>query len=373
VPAGTSSVTFTLATPQSKGRFTINGGAVVTLPLSLGANAFSIVVTAENGTSTKTYSVSITRPAARPTLGISRTAVTFNQRFIHGENVVSEAPLTAQGAVFALTSANPNPQLGGSGVTTLSGSYNATAKSITSAEVTGFVPGSSYSFTAYATNSAGTRYGTVGVITVPNANANLSALTLSSGTLAPAFASNVLTYAASTAASFINVTPTAQATGSIVRVNGGVVGAGSPSRDLPLQAGINTVSIEVTAPDGSTRQTYTVAVSRAAQAPILATATTKTSVLATSATLGGSITEDNGGTLSERGIVFALTSANNNPQIGGAGVTKVIGAGADIGVFTVPVSGLSTSSAYSFRAFVTNNIGTAYSPVSTSHSSPSTK
>ena len=365
VPAGTSSITLSLATPQSKGSFTVNGGAAVTVPLTVGSNTVTIVVTAENGSTTKTYTLTVTRPAAPPTLGVARTSVAFNQRTITGSDVASEAALTAQGVVFSLSTTNNNPQLGGNGVTAVSGSFDAVTKTITSAAITGMAPGSTYTFAAYATNSAGTGYSSVGVITIPNTNANLSALAISSGTLAPAFAASTLTYTASSAVPTMSVTPTAAAAGSIVKVNGGVVGSGSPSTAIPLVAGINTITILVTAPDGSTQQSYTVAVSRAANPPVLAAATTKSAVLATSATLGGSITEENGGPITERGIVYALTSANNNPIIGGNGVTKVVGSGTAIGAFTVPVTGLAISSVYTFKAYATNSAGSGYSAAGT--------
>ena len=96
------------------------------------------------------------------------------------------------------------------------------------------------------------------------------------------------------------------------------------------------------------------------------TVTTPTSsgITPTSANLGGNVTSDGGGAITERGVVYAPTSANSNPQIGGAGVTKVTASGTR-GVFTIPVTGLTSKSGYSFRAYATNNVGTSYSSVAT--------
>ncbi len=97
----------------------------------------------------------------------------------------------------------------------------------------------------------------------------LSSLTLSSGTLSPAFASGTLSYTASVAhsASSITLTPVkSSATASIqARVNSGsysAVSSGFPSSARALNVGANTVEVRVTAADSST-QTYSVVVTRA--------------------------------------------------------------------------------------------------------------
>ncbi len=59
-------------------------------------------------------------------------------------------------------------------------------------------------------------------------------------------------------------------------------------------------------------------------------------------------------------MVYALTSTNSNPQIGGNGVTEVDATGTPGGPFTVSATGLSASSSYTFEAFATNSIGTTY-------------
>jgi hypothetical protein len=94
----------------------------------------------------------------------------------------------------------------------------------------------------------------------------------------------------------------------------------------------------------------------------VATVTTPTSdsIAATSATLGGNVTSDGGATITARGIVYAQTATNNNPQIGGTGVTNVVGSGTT-GVFTVTASGLTAATTYTYAAYVTTSAGTIYS------------
>ena len=100
---------------------------------------------------------------------------------------------------------------------------------------------------------------------------------------------------------------------------------------------------------------------RAAVAAVAPTVTSPTSsgVTATSATLGGNVTSDGGGQITERGVVYCAGACT--PAIGGAGVTKVAAAAAGTGVFTTSASGLSAATGYSFRAYATNSAGTAYS------------
>ncbi len=105
---------------------------------------------------------------------------------------------------------------------------------------------------------------------VPSSNnANLSGLSLSSGTLNPSFASGTTSYTANVnnAISSITVTPTEEDTNSIlhVRVNGGtytLVNNGVASGSLSLNEGNNTVDVRVTAQDGTTIKTYTITVTR---------------------------------------------------------------------------------------------------------------
>ncbi len=108
---------------------------------------------------------------------------------------------------------------------------------------------------------------------------------------------------------------------------------------------------------------FTVTVTNVIEAPVIASATTA-NLAPTTATLGGNVTSDGGLAVTERGVVYALTATNSNPQIGGTGVTKVAGTGTT-GVFTFDVSGLSASTAYSYAAYVTNADATSYTSAGT--------
>ncbi|MEI8018524.1 MAG: hypothetical protein WCH39_10030 [Schlesneria sp.] len=104
----------------------------------------------------------------------------------------------------------------------------------------------------------------------------------------------------------------------------------------------------------------TIAVTQTAS-PIVTIPTIST-IANTSAVLGGNVTSDGGQTITERGVLYALSSVNANPKLGGTGVTKVTATGTT-GVFTATASGLTQGSVYSFVAYATNGNGTTYSPL----------
>ena len=87
-----------------------------------------------------------------------------------------------------------------------------------------------------------------------------------------------------------------------------------------------------------------------------------TEISDSAAVLGGNVLNDGGLSISEFGVVYAATSVNPSPQIGGSGVTKLSGVGA-AQIFTVSVGDLNQGTAYSFAAYAINSRGTAYSSV----------
>ena len=101
-----------------------------------------------------------------------------------------------------------------------------------------------------------------------SSDANLSALTISEGTLPP-FAAATTAYNAGEVAhdvASVTVTPTVNHAAASVTVAFVEVTSGTPSAAIPLVVGANNIGITVTAEDGSTK-TYTVTITRAAPPP----------------------------------------------------------------------------------------------------------
>ena len=90
--------------------------------------------------------------------------------------------------------------------------------------------------------------------------------------------------------------------------------------------------------------------------PTLSTPTVS-GVTGTSTSLGATVFAGDGET-KECGVVY--TSANTEPVLGGAGVLSLSVPGTT-GAFSIPVAGLTRGTQYRFKAYATNEFGTAYS------------
>lgn len=98
---------------------------------------------------------------------------------------------------------------------------------------------------------------TIKIVRAHNFSAKLSSLSLSDGTLSPAFNPDVFYYTASVGydVSSVTVLATAECENAVVRVNG------KTDCRVDLKVGTNVLSVEVTAKDGTTN-TYTVKITR---------------------------------------------------------------------------------------------------------------
>jgi gliding motility-associated-like protein len=119
--------------------------------------------------------------------------------------------------------------------------------------------------TVTAENGVTTKTYTVTVTRALPANANITRIKLSSGTLSPAFAQATTSYTASVtnAVSSVTVTPTASDPLATLTVNGSAVNSGSASGPVPLNVGDNIITTKATAQNGTTTKTYTITVTRA--------------------------------------------------------------------------------------------------------------
>jgi hypothetical protein len=81
---------------------------------------------------------------------------------------------------------------------------------------------------------------------------------------------------------------------------------------------------------------------------------------ASSATMGGNITDDGGATVTARGVLYSST--NSTPTIGDADVTPDAN-GNGSGSFSKTISGLSANATYYVRAYAINSVGTSYGSV----------
>lgn len=98
----------------------------------------------------------------------------------------------------------------------------------------------------------------------PETDATLASLKLGSLTLTPTFASTSTAYTSATtnATNILNAVPSDAGASIVVELNGEVVPNGSALAWSSANSGVNTVTVTVTAEDGTTQKAYTVTVTK---------------------------------------------------------------------------------------------------------------
>ena len=232
------------------------------VPLAVGVgNVIAVEVTAEDGETTKTYTVTVTRAGSADASlsSLSLTGVTLIPAFAPGTttytasvaNSVTESTVTATAAAGAIYEVKLNGVADQDGLVGLAvGAGNVIAVEVT------------------AQNGESKQTYTVTVTRAGSGDASLSALTLSGVTLTPAFASGTTVYTASVgnAVTETTVTATASDANASVEVTPEDADDGTSGDQVALEVGETTISVEVTAEDGETTETYTVTVTRVGSA-----------------------------------------------------------------------------------------------------------
>jgi hypothetical protein len=198
VPHDTDNIDVSVTASDSDASVTINGGVDTNIPLSVGDNAISILVTAENGSTTRTYTIVVTRAASD--------------------------------------------------------------------------------------------------------NASLSSLALSNAAFDPEFEQNVLDYVATVGffTRSTQITATTEGENAIISVNGTAVTSGVTTDPIALTEGSNTITVNVTAGDGVTTQSYTIAVTRQGNFTVAQTAYVKASNTEAGDAFGWSVSLSGDGTTNSR-------------------------------------------------------------------------
>ena len=255
------------ATVTVDGTTVTSGSASGAIALSEGANPLTVQVTAEDST-TRDYTVTITRQAAQaPNLPTGLT-VAAGDTELTASWTAPQVDVSRYEVQIKLTSAANWPGTD----TDVTG---------TSHTFTGLVNGSPYQVrvrtieTGEGTPSDWTSPAAGTPQAAQSSNANLSGLTASSSTsaggtftsltLSPAFSAATTGYTATVvnARTHVKLTPTVADTGkATVTVQGNSVTSGSASGAIALNVGANTLTVRVTAEDGTTTKDYTVTVTR---------------------------------------------------------------------------------------------------------------
>ncbi|MDB9880848.1 cadherin-like beta sandwich domain-containing protein [Planktomarina temperata] len=252
VPNSVSSLIVTPTTNDANATATVNGASTATpVTLAVGSNTVTVQVTAQDGTTIQSYTVAVTRAASSDA---TLSALTLSSG--------SLSPGFASGTL-AYTASVPN-SVSSLIVTPTTNDANATATvNGASAATPVTLSVGSNTVTVQVTAQDGTLQNYTVAVTraAASSDATLSALALSSSSLSPSFASGTLAYTASVVHSVnsLIVTPTTNDANATATVNGASV-----ATPVTLAVGSNTVTVQVTAQDGTTTQSYTVTVTRAA-------------------------------------------------------------------------------------------------------------
>jgi len=263
------SISVTPTAADTNATITVNGDAVTSgaasqpIALAEGDNTITIVVTAEDASTTSTYVISVDRASLSTDSSLSNLTLSDG------------TPAPAFDAATLSYAADVSNDVGSITLTPTTNEANATVTVDGTAVTSGTASGSislnvgdnAIDVVVTAEDGATTQTYTITVTRQAppvSTDASLSDLTLSAAALDQIFQSNSFTYSAtvSYAMASTTVTPTANDANATVTVNGTAVASGSASGSIALAEGDNTIDVVVTAEDGATTQTYTVTVTR---------------------------------------------------------------------------------------------------------------
>ena len=261
-----TSITITPATVDPTATITVNGTAVTSgaasagINLNVGSNLINTVVTAQDGTTKITYTITVTRATSSDatlsnlvvstgTIKPAFTAATTAYTLAVGNGITS--------ITVKPTTNEPNATVKVNGI--------AVAQGASSGAITLAVGANTITAIITAQNGVTTKNYKITVTRAASTNAKLLSLATSSGALSPAFNNTVTSYtrAVPNTVSSITFTPTVVDKTATITVNGTAATSGTASAAQPLVVGNNIVNIKVTAQDGVTTITYTVTVTRA--------------------------------------------------------------------------------------------------------------
>jgi gliding motility-associated-like protein len=267
VPNIVTSITAIPVTADPTATVAVNGQAVMSgmtsgpIALNVGPNTITTVVKAQDGVSTKTYIITVTRQPSsddyfkslvleNPHVGLTPTSGAGYKNFtaIVGNESASIEVVPA--------SVDANATIKINGKTVKSGDASAPIALNVGPNVIIMV--------ITAQDGVSTKTIIVTVSRMPSSIATLSALKLSDGSLTPVFAPADTKYRASvmSGTTAIRLTPESSEPNASISVNGTPVKSGVESKPIGLIVGENTITTVVTAQDGKTSKVYSVIITR---------------------------------------------------------------------------------------------------------------
>ncbi len=330
----TMSLTVTPTTGDPNATVKVNGVAVTSgtasgsIALAEGAGTtINVVVTAHDGTTTKTYTIVVTRaPSNNPQL--SGIVLTPYASLVNGGTVGTTTTYTASVGTGP-TSVKVTPTAQDAKATITVNGVAVTSGTASGSIALGAV-GTSTTINTVVTSQDGTATRTYKIIVTRAAptNANLSNLAISSGTLTPAFATGTTSYSASVsyATASVFVTTTVSDPVAKIKVNGVAASSGGTTTVALAEGAVTPINVVVTAGDGTTTKTYTIAVTRgpASNAQLSTIALTPYSSLTNTGTTGTTTTYTTSVSNATTSVKVTPTTqdANAKVKVNGVAVTS---------------------------------------------------
>ena len=267
-----SSTTVTPVLEDTTSTVTVNGVLVASgqasgaININFGANTISVIVTAQGGT-TKTYTITITRPKSTDSnlTSLATSSVTISPTF-------DKATTTYTATVGnTINSTTVTPVLEDATAT-----VTVNGVSVVSGQASGSINlnfGTNIISAIVTAQDGTTKTYTVTITKLKSTDANLTSLAISGATLSPIFDKNTTTYSVNVgyAVKNMTVTPLVEDNTATIQVNGTSVTSGQASGAVSLKVGTTSIQTAVTAQDG-TIKTYTITVTRSG-APVFLDAT----------------------------------------------------------------------------------------------------
>ncbi|MBL7543172.1 MAG: cadherin-like beta sandwich domain-containing protein [Bdellovibrionaceae bacterium] len=257
----------TLDLSSSKSTFQVNGvsptaGNTVRVPLTVGENKVVIVVTAEDGTQ-KTYTITVTKSGASPNSDLQTLALSsgvLNPSFTSGTKSYTSSVLYSVSSVnVTATTASTRATFTTHGLSAISGISTAVALNVG----VNLIP-----LVVTAQDGTQTTYNVSVTRAAASTNADISTLSLSSGSLSPSFSSSVTSYAATFpyATSNVGISATLSSGYASFTINGQAATSGN-ILNVALAVGANVIPVVVTAESG-VQKTYTLTLTRQAASSV---------------------------------------------------------------------------------------------------------
>lgn len=333
VSNATTSVKVTPTAVDPKATITVSGTAVISgsasssIALAVGDNTINTVVTAEDGITTRTYSIIVTRVstnASLNTIKLTPTSTLTNTGTVGNTTTYTTSVSNATASVTVTpTAGDPNATIKVNGVVVASG---------TASGAIALAEGGTTTINTVVTAQDGTttRIYSIAVNRAPSNNALLSAikLTPTSPLTNTGTVGNTTTYTASVgnATTSVTVTPTTQDANATVKVNGITVLSGTASGSIALPVGNTTINTVVTAQDGTTTRTYSITVTRISSNAFLSTIKlTPASTLTNAGTDGSTTTYTTSVSNATTSVKVTPTAIDPNATITVNGITVTSG------------------------------------------------